>query len=360
MSRLALIKVAGSVLLSATLVFASASSAIAHAFSSSLISLTFSNSQIVGRADVLTTELGLETSAETNLADALEAKITLTADNRALAIKAVWIDPQAGSVEQSSAGYSSIVFVTEKLLATPNSLSLKWKFAASGASVIFSTPSDSLLGTLDSSGFVTFDSSPWSSFLSFFSQGMQHIALGLDHLLFLIVLALGSFKVATNRTSAILTLKLLTAFTLGHAVSFTIAYFKLLEISASFVEPIIAISIFLAAAVALLKNSWDKYWIPAGLIGLVHGLGFASSLASLGIATSQHTLAIVGFNLGVDLAQLIVVTFIALSLALVRKFLPSIAERLRIAALITAGLVGFAWFIERSFGQALSLLLNLT
>lgn len=365
MSRLALIRVAGGVLLSATLIFASAASAIAHAFSSSLISLTMANAQIVGRAEVLTSELALETSADTNLAASLEANIVLTADDKALSIKAAWLDPQVGSTMPSStvlgsADYSSIVFVTEELSGTPKSLSLKWRFSAPGSSVLFSTPSDSLVGTLDSSGFVTFDSSPWSSFLSFFSQGMQHIAFGLDHLLFLIVLALGSFRVATNRAAAILTVKLLTAFTLGHALSFTLAYFKLLEISANVVEPIIAISIFLTATAALLRITWEKYWILAGLVGLVHGLGFASSLASLGIVTSQHTLAIVGFNLGVDLAQLFVVTLIALTLALIRKVLPSIADRLRFAALIAAGLVGFAWFLERSFGQALNLLLNLT
>jgi HupE / UreJ protein len=360
LSRLALTRVAGSVLLSATLVFASASSALAHAFSNSLISLTFANAHIVGRADVLTSEVDLETSAETNLAEIIEANLTLTADNKNLAIKAAWIDPQAGSPSQSTADYSSVVFVTEDLQATPNSLSLEWKFSASGASVLFSTADASLFGTFDSSGVVTFNSSPWSSFSSFFSQGIQHIAFGLDHLLFLVVLALGSFRVATNRTSAILTVKLLTAFTVGHAVSFTLAYFKLLEISTNLVEPIIAISILLTAAAALLKISWDKYWILAGLVGLVHGLGFASSLAGLGIVTSQHALAIAGFNLGVDLAQLIVVTFIALALALIRKILPSIAESLRFTALIAAGLVGFAWFIERAFGQALNLLLQLT
>lgn len=359
MSRLAIIRVAGSVLLSATLIFVTASGALAHSFKSSPISLTFANAQLVGRADVLNTELDVQASSAGNLAEVLETKIVLIADNKKLSIKTSWIDSQTDLTTLGSPNFSSIVFVTEKLLAIPKSLSLQWKFSASGTSVLFSTPSDSLLGTLDSSGLVTFDSSPMSSFLSFFSQGLQHIAFGLDHLLFLIVLALGSFKVATNRETSILTVKLLTAFTLGHTVSFTLAYFKLLEISATFVEPIIAISIFLTAAAAVLKISWDKYWVLAGLVGLVHGLGFASSLASLGIVTSQHTLAIVGFNLGVDLAQLIVVTLIALALAFIRKLSPFVAEKLRFACLIAAALLGITWFIERAFGPVVGVILYL-
>ena len=82
-------------------------------------------------------------------------------------------------------------------------------------------------------------------------------------------------------------------------------------------------------------------------MGLVHGLGFASSLAQLGLATSQHAAAIISFNVGVDIAQVIVVSVVGTALVLARKILPRwsgwIAKGLRVAI----GSLGVVWTVTR-------------
>jgi len=161
-------------------------------------------------------------------------------------------------------------------------------------------------------------------------------------------LALGVFKSQISKSTIIQAIKLVSAFTVGHALSFTLAYFGIVTISASVVEPVIALSIVLTAAATLTKRNWEKYWILAGLIGTIHGLGFASSLSQLGIATTEHLAAIASFNIGVDIAQTITVAVAAIVLGMLRWALPSLSEHIRIVIAVGIGILGIFWTLVRS------------
>ncbi len=104
--------------------------------------------------------------------------------------------------------------------------------------------------------------------------------------------------------------QLVTAFTIGHATSLCLAYFDVVSVPAQWVEPAIALSIVAAAVLAIRrKGDTIRPWI-AVLVGLVHGLGFASSLGGRGLATSDDVVALAAFNIGIDVAQTIVVLLV--------------------------------------------------
>ena len=164
------------------------------------------------------------------------------------------------------------------------------------------------------------------------------------------VLTLAVAGTTIDRATAWSTVKLVTAFTVGHAISLCLAYFDVISIPASVVEPAIALSI-VAAAVLVIGGRADgaRPWI-AGLIGMVHGLGFASSLSSLGLATSQRAPALAAFNIGIDVAQTAVVLLILGGLWLVSKVLVERMAWVRIPLAAVAALIGLAWTVERVSG----------
>ena len=164
--------------------------------------------------------------------------------------------------------------------------------------------------------------------------GFQHITSGLDHLLFLVALTLGVIRRRITRSDFWRVIKLVTAFTVGHAVSLVLSYFGLVTVPAAVVEPAIALSIVLAALLALRQKGGMHRWWIAGVIGLVHGLGFASSLAGLGLATRDHAIALVSFNLGIDLAQTVVVIAVMGAFALLVRLIPRGTERARLVVCV--------------------------
>ena len=143
------------------------------------------------------------------------------------------------------------------------------------------------------------------------------------------------------------TIELVTAFTIGHAISLGLAYFELISIPPWVVEPAISLSIVAAAVLALRGRASDaRPWI-AGLIGLVHGLGFASSLGSLGVVTSQRITALAAFNLGIDIAQTMFVLLVIGALWLSTQLLDRRVIWVRSAAATGAALFGIAWTVSR-------------
>ncbi len=142
-------------------------------------------------------------------------------------------------------------------------------------------------------------------------------------------------------------MKLVTAFTIGHAASLVLAYFDLISIPAGIVEPAISMSIVAAAVLAIRGNASDaRTWIAAA-IGLVHGLGFASSLSSLGVATAQRATALAAFNLGIDVAQTAVVLAVIGVLWLASKALADRMWLVRVPVAAFAAAIGIAWTISR-------------
>ena len=135
-------------------------------------------------------------------------------------------------------------------------------------------------------------------------EGFRHIVpLGLDHVLFIAVMAIGAPRFWGL-------LKLATVFTAAHSVTLALSTLGVLSAPSDLVEPAIALSITVAALLNLRAGTasaaWVRYTAVFG-IGLLHGLGFAGALADLGLPREQVTEALIGFNLGVEAGQVLVI-----------------------------------------------------
>jgi HupE / UreJ protein len=167
-----------------------------------------------------------------------------------------------------------------------------------------------------------------AQFGAYFVEGVWHIWIGFDHILFLVSLLLPAVLVwqaarwqpAGRFMQAFVdVLKIVTSFTVAHSITLTLATLGVVSLPSRAVESAIAASVVLAA----LNNVWPlvlgRRWVVAFIFGLIHGFGFASVLADLGLPQDTLVLALVGFNLGVEAGQLaIVAVFLPLAFALRR------------------------------------------
>ncbi len=180
----------------------------------------------------------------------------------------------------------------------------------------------------------------------FIVSGFEHIIpKGLDHILFV----LGLFFFALRLSPL---LWQVTAFTLAHTVTLALASTGVVAIPASIVEPLIAASIVYVAVENIFGGRAEVGWHRIALVfgfGLLHGLGFASVLSDVGLPEGRFAVALIGFNIGVELGQLAVIAaaFVALALPFGRKdwYRRAIAVP---ASLAIAG-VGAWWTFERVF-----------
>lgn len=139
-------------------------------------------------------------------------------------------------------------------------------------------------------------SSSGETFVSFLREGALHILGGFDHLLFLAAIALGALRVRSLFV-------VVAAFTLAHTVTLTLATLGLVHVPAAIVEPLIGVSIVVAAALALTGRARGRALTAFGF-GLVHGLGFASGLdAALGGDRAHLALALLAFTVGIEVVQ---------------------------------------------------------
>ncbi|MEP2599991.1 MAG: HupE/UreJ family protein, partial [Paraglaciecola sp.] len=182
-------------------------------------------------------------------------------------------------------------------------------------------------------------------------QGMLHIWFGWDHLAFVLCLCL--------LASGPRLFGLITTFTLGHSITLALAHYQVVSVPIAPVEVLIAFSIMLMAREALVRSSNIDSKVSTSsilivtLFGLIHGLGFASALSELGMPTNQAGLALLFFNLGVEVGQVI---FIAVLIVLAKKFAVfNFSQIVRTASLYLVGILGVFWAVERlvgfNFGQ---------
>ncbi len=129
--------------------------------------------------------------------------------------------------------------------------------------------------------------------------GVEHILLGIDHVLFLIALMLGLPRIGPA-------IAMVSAFTLAHSITLALAWYGLLALPPKLVEIAIALSIAYVAAENLLGRGIERRWLVAGLFGLIHGLGFYAVLADLGFEDAGAVTVLLGFNLGVEIGQLMI------------------------------------------------------
>lgn len=176
----------------------------------------------------------------------------------------------------------------------------------------------------------------------FTSIGFDHvIPLGWDHILFIVGMALSSLLWRKL-------LLLVTTFTLAHTLTLGLAMVGVLEVSARIVEPLIAFSIVYVAIENLMtRQSIKRKSIIVFLFGLIHGLGFASMLKEFEMAPDSFLTTLIGFNIGVELAQVVIVLFVVLTLLGLRALKLNYRQLTVIPISILIALVGFWWGIER-------------
>ncbi len=198
----------------------------------------------------------------------------------------------------------------------------------------------------------------WETLRQYLVDGVWHIWIGYDHILFLLALLLPAVLVRQGGRwapaprlggAAKEVLKVVTAFTLAHSITLSLAALGVISLPSRLVESAIAASVIFAALSNLRGAVELKRWVMAFVFGLIHGFGFASVLADLGLPQGALVLALVGFNLGVELGQLaIVAVFLPLAFLLRRTRFYQVGV-LKAGSLVVALLAGW-WLVQRLFG----------
>ncbi len=175
---------------------------------------------------------------------------------------------------------------------------------------------------------------------SFFLLGVEHIATGYDHLLFVLALVLCGGNLVSL-------LKIITAFTLAHSLTLGAAALDLLALPSTLVEAVIALSIAYVAFENLMpRYALSRRWLVSFLFGLVHGFGFSSVLKEIGLPKGSELLALLNFNLGVEAGQIVAVLLVLPVLA----WLKTTAWETRAVRGVSFAVlvVGLALFAERA------------
>ncbi len=199
--------------------------------------------------------------------------------------------------------------------------------------------------------------SAWRQFADYTREGVWHIWIGFDHILFLLSLLLpavlvwrqdGWQPVARGAAAGWDVLRIVTAFTLAHSITLSLAVLGWISLPSRLVESAIALSVVLAALNNLRPLIQRARWAVAFGFGLIHGFGFASVLVDLGLPRDALALALVGFNVGVEIGQLaIVAAFLPLALLLRRTRFYRVFVMLGGSLLVVA--VASVWLLERAF-----------
>ena len=364
-----------------------ASLATAHKPSDSYLSLRVDGAQLSGRWDIALRDLDLALDLDADgdgritwgelrarhadIAALAQASLALQADGRPCTL-AIGLQ----QVDEHSDGAYSVLPLTVACPRAPAVLALDYRLFAS------MDPQHRGLLSLTAGGatraailgpqaplqrFTLAELSRWRQFVDYAADGVWHIWIGFDHILFLLSLllpAVGTWGQRVGggpprlsdwqpvpRLSLALwdVVRIVTAFTLAHSITLSLATLGWVALPSRLVESSIAASVVLAA----LNNVWPLFqgrrWAVAFGFGLIHGFGFASVLADLGLPHDALALALVGFNLGVEGGQLaIVAAFLPLAFALRRSVfyrrVVLLGGSLAIAALAAV------WFAERAFG----------
>ena len=178
---------------------------------------------------------------------------------------------------------------------------------------------------------------------TFIPSGVHHILIGPDHILFLIGLLL-------TGGSWIALVRIVTAFTIGHSVTLSLAALNVVTPPPTIIEPAIALSIVFVGADNLVRgNGRDvRAWV-ALVFGLVHGFGFANVLREFGLPDQALGWSLFSFNVGVEIGQLAIVMLVASLLASVRRRSATLGYRVAFAGSVIVIAAGTYWFVQRVF-----------
>ncbi len=196
-----------------------------------------------------------------------------------------------------------------------------------------------------------------STLRAFIIEGMWHIWLGFDHVLFLLTLLLPSVLLlrrpaATARSAVAVTtldvLRIVTAFTVAHSLTLTLAVLDWVRLPSRLVESGIALTVLLGALNNIRPVLRERRWLAAFLFGLIHGFGFAGALKALQLPTGELAVSLFGFNLGVEIGQLVIVAiFVPIAFYLRDTWVYRVGI-VRGGSILIA-LIAVVWFIERAW-----------
>jgi hydrogenase/urease accessory protein HupE len=179
--------------------------------------------------------------------------------------------------------------------------------------------------------------SSWNSFLSL---GMNHILSGYDHLLFLLALLIRKQTIKQYITTV-------TAFTIAHSITLTLAVLGIVELPSRLVESMIALSICYVAVENIFRKEIKFRWVITFFFGLIHGLGFASILKEMNLPKSDLAIALLNFNVGIEIIQLLIVLIIVPILFKLQN-LTRYRKYVNVGSVIIF-LLGAVWLFQRLF-----------
>jgi hypothetical protein len=201
----------------------------------------------------------------------------------------------------------------------------------------------------------------WQQFRDFVDEGIWHILKGYDHILFLLTLLFpavvrlgrsGWEPRESLRDAGLDVLQVVTAFTLAHSLTLSLAVLGVVHLPARWVECAIAATVLLGALNNLRPLIVSRRWLVAFAFGLVHGFGFASVLADLGLHGANLALSLVGFNFGVELGQMLIV-LVVLPLAFLLRHTLLYRRAFMPAGSVAIGLLAGYWLVARLSGAPL-------
>lgn len=179
-------------------------------------------------------------------------------------------------------------------------------------------------------------------FFAFIWQGILHILIGIDHILFVIALVL---VVRRFKQLALI----VTSFTLAHSITLALGALEIVVLPSALVESVIALSIVYVAAENIFVDEPKARYVVTFLFGLIHGFGFSSVLRDVGLPEDALVPALLAFNIGVEIGQLAIVAPLFPLVVWLRK---KSATGYRRTVWVVSGLVGLValvWFVERAF-----------
>lgn len=358
-----------------------ASPAYADKFSDSYLTINVNGSQLNGQWDIALRDLDVAVGLDQNgngeitwdevrakhsdIAAYALSRLTFIANDKKCPIR-----PAEQMIEHHSDGAYSVLRFSATCSSVPKTLRIQYnllfdldpqhkgllRLEGNGitSTAIFSPDKTQQLFNLETS-------SRLSQFSQYMETGIHHIWIGFDHLLFLfslllpavLVFAENQWKPAHSfRSSLIDVLKIVTAFTLAHSITLTLATLQIVALPSRLVESSIAASVVLAAFNNLFPLVRGRRWAVAFGFGLIHGFGFASVLSDLGLPRSTLLLALVGFNVGVEIGQLtIVAVFLPCAYALKNTWF--YRKLIFVAGSTLIVLIASIWLIERAFNITL-------
>ena len=358
------------------LAFALLGAAYAHKPSDSYLALTVQGGQVAGQWDIalrdLEVAIGLDADGDgditwgelkakhSDIASYALARLALQADAKPCPLKATGhlVD------DHSDGAYAVLRFVAD-CGSAPDAIEIRYslffdfdtqhkgllRLEANGR-----TQTTALAADRATQRFELRRASRLEQFLSFAREGVWHIWIGIDHILFIVSLLLpavlilvrGQWRAAPRFAPAFWDVfRVVTSFTVAHSITLSLAALGVISLPSRLVESAIAASVALAAANNLRPVVGSGRWIVAFLFGLIHGFGFASVLTDLGLPKESLLLALVGFNLGVEVGQLAIVSaFLPFAFALrstlfYRKLVMSGGSAIVLA-------VALVWLAERA------------